>query len=103
MPKRIQRKRTKGWKRPENTVYVGRGSYYGNPFVIGVHVRDAEEAVYHYKNWIESWKTLHIAKIRKELRGKNLMCWCPEHQKCHADILLKIANDPLYEIYTKNA
>lgn len=29
---RIQRKRTKGWKMPANTVYVGRGSRWGNPF-----------------------------------------------------------------------
>ena len=31
-PKRIQRKRTKGWKMPENTVYVGRPTKWGNPF-----------------------------------------------------------------------
>jgi hypothetical protein len=29
--KRIQRKRTKGWRMPENTVYIGRGSKCGNP------------------------------------------------------------------------
>lgn len=34
-PVRIQRRRTKGWKMPENTVYVGRGSIFGNPFRIG--------------------------------------------------------------------
>lgn len=34
-PQRIQRKRTKGWKMPENTVYVGRPSKWGNPFTIG--------------------------------------------------------------------
>jgi hypothetical protein len=33
-PIRIQRKRTKGWKLPPNTVYVGRGSKWGNPFKI---------------------------------------------------------------------
>lgn len=33
--KRIQRKRTKGWKMPENCVYVGRPSRYGNPYRIG--------------------------------------------------------------------
>jgi hypothetical protein len=33
-PVRIQRKRTKGWKMPPNTVYVGRGSQWGNPFKI---------------------------------------------------------------------
>lgn len=29
-PKRIQRKRSKGWKMPPNTVYVGRPSIFGN-------------------------------------------------------------------------
>ena len=31
-PKRIQRRRTRGWRMPPNTVYVGRPSIYGNPF-----------------------------------------------------------------------
>lgn len=31
-PVRIQRKRTKGWKMPPNTIYVGRPTIYGNPF-----------------------------------------------------------------------
>lgn len=31
-PKRIQRKRTKGWRMPEGAVYVGRPTIYGNPF-----------------------------------------------------------------------
>ena len=34
-PRRIQRKRTKGWKMPENTVYVCRPSKWGNPFTVG--------------------------------------------------------------------
>ena len=33
-PVRIQ-KRSKGWKMPENTVYVGRPTKWGNPFVVG--------------------------------------------------------------------
>ena len=35
MPVRIQRKRTKGWKMPENAVYVGRPTEWGNPFIVG--------------------------------------------------------------------
>jgi hypothetical protein len=35
MPERIQRKRTKGWRMPEDAVYVGRGTKWGNPFVVG--------------------------------------------------------------------
>lgn len=34
-PKRIQRKRSKGWRMPDNTRYVGRGTVYGNPFIVG--------------------------------------------------------------------
>jgi hypothetical protein len=29
---------------------------------------------------------------RRDLKGKNLACWCPLDQPCHADILLRIAN-----------
>lgn len=36
MPKRIQRKRQKGWRMPEGAIYVGRGTMWGNPFVPGV-------------------------------------------------------------------
>ena len=28
----------------------------------------------------------------RELAGRDLMCWCPEGQPCHADVLLAIAN-----------
>lgn len=27
-----------------------------------------------------------------KLRGKNLACWCPLDQPCHADVLLELAN-----------
>lgn len=32
------------------------------------------------------------ARIREKLRGKNVACWCPLDGPCHADELLKIAN-----------
>lgn len=35
MPQRIQRKRTKGWRMPPNTIYVGRGTQWGNPYKVG--------------------------------------------------------------------
>ena len=28
-----------------------------------------------------------------ELRGKNLACWCRPGEPCHADVLLRLAND----------
>ena len=29
------------------------------------------------------------------LRGKNLACWCPLDQPCHADVLLELANEDM--------
>jgi protein gp37 len=37
----------------------------------------------------ETW--LRIA-AHQELRGKDLACWCPLDQPCHADVLLELAN-----------
>lgn len=118
MPERIQRRRTKGWRMPEGTVYVGRGSKWGNPFVVGEHLRvrtpfdamggvmDARLAVDMYRillGWrsvpiTSGFVTLPMAWAARELRGKNLACWCPltdaqgNHVPCHADVLLELAN-----------
>jgi Protein of unknown function (DUF3631)/Domain of unknown function (DUF4326) len=32
------------------------------------------------------------AEIRSALHGRDLACWCPLDQPCHADVLLEIAN-----------
>jgi hypothetical protein len=34
VPERIQLRRTKGWRKPEGAIYVGRPSPYGNPFPV---------------------------------------------------------------------
>lgn len=94
MPVRIQRKRTKGWRMPPNAIYVGRPSRWGNDFEIGVD-GTAEQCVTLY---IEAMHMLRIAspeyfkELLAPLRGKDLACFCPLHQACHADILLKLAN-----------
>lgn len=105
-PIRIQRKRTKGWRMPPNTVYVGRGSEWGNPYIVGVH-GDARECIAQYARDLFPYRhtgptsTLmdlyiseaHLHRLEK-LRGKNLACWCPLDQPCHADLLLEEANAP---------
>ena len=89
MPKRIQRKRTKGWKMPENTVYVGRPTKWGNPYKINEKF-DKANAVRLHREYVE----MHVdaEEIKRELKGKNLACWCKEGEPCHADVLLEIAN-----------
>ena len=106
MPKRIQRKRTKGWRMPEGAVYVGRPTRFGNPLRIGQWRNyGAGEAVRDYQRWlrrdpvVRSYENAYglpptPAEIRAALRGKDLACWCPLDQPCHADILLKLANRP---------
>ena len=36
-------------------------------------------------------------EITRELRGKNLACWCKPGTPCHADVLLALANPPTCE------
>lgn len=86
-PKRIQRKRIKGWRMPINTVYVGRPTDWGNPFSVKEYGREGAIAKYRY--WLLTRAVLEL----EDIRGKNLACWCPLTQPCHADILLEIANE----------
>ena len=99
MPQRIQRKRMKGWRMPEGAVYVGRGTKWGNPYPVGGRKEGAltigpvtpQQCVSAYRAlvWdIPPWDDLPF----DELRGKDLACWCPLDQPCHADVLLELAN-----------
>jgi hypothetical protein len=35
---------------------------------------------------------VNAAEARRELRGRDLACWCSLDGPCHADVLLKVAN-----------
>lgn len=96
MPKRIQRKRTKGWRMPPNTVYVGRPTIFGNPFKVSADY----DAIAMFKRWLDGAsgtggggpRRVSLLARLSELRGKNLACFCKEGAPCHADILLELAN-----------
>lgn len=104
-PKRIQRKRTRGWKMPPNTVYVGRPTRWGNPFIIGeqhpfyehTYPMSREKCVELFGLFLRGkWlrlESIDVDDVKKELRGKNLACWCKIGEPCHADVLLEIANE----------
>lgn len=96
-PVRIQRKRTKGWKMPDNTVYVGRGSKWGNPYKVGDQARDNKHAVELFKSLVAFFEAEEFEQISNELKGKNLVCWCALDKPCHADVLLKLANEEEYD------
>jgi hypothetical protein len=52
---------------------------------------DAETAVLWYREMITAHPYI-VAAVRAELCGRDLACWCPLDQPCHADVLLEIAN-----------
>ena len=94
-PKRITRSRAKGWRKPEGAVYVGRGTIWGNPWTAERGVTgDLRRVVRLYHEHIRS-QPLMVLKAKKELAGKDLMCWCQQWAPCHAGVLLHIANTPV--------
>lgn len=46
MPKRIQLRRTKGWRKPAGAVVVSRPSKWGNPYPVGGGSAETVEAVH---------------------------------------------------------
>ena len=102
MPERIQRQRTKGWRKPEGAIYVGRPTIWGNPWRVPIilegpptyrrpplHALAPFEyqwgrvdvsitpwlAVALYDTWIHAEG--RAAVVREHLRGHDLVCWCP--------------------------
>lgn len=111
-PIRVQRKRTKGWKMPNNTTYVGRPGKWGNPFtgegavekfsdcilnnaMCYCHLDEIEATVQYYRF---KWMSEHIYV----LRGRNIACFCPIDKPCHGDVLLEYANQPSEALKTLN-
>ena len=121
MPGRIQLWRKKGWRKPENTVVVSRPSLWGNPWRIGEsavadfpwevrspfgnHLLGLHDSMRSAREHVVELFEIHIGpmgmyeydeakieRLRTELAGKNLGCWCPLDQPCHADVLLDLAN-----------
>jgi hypothetical protein len=111
-PVRIRLSRSAGWRMPAGTVKVDRSTRWGNPFVRCSDGAPMERgtAVALFSGLLEkqgAWWPLPLPwpkgkipggppttleDVRRELRGKNLACWCPLDHPCHADVLLRLAN-----------
>lgn len=112
-PVRIQRSRKHKQVSPNGLpiVYVGRPTKWGNPFKVTgqkghwfvlndlnepvVTFDEKKDAIYfavdNYRENILHEQSLGLVNLN-ELKGKNLSCWCKIGEKCHADILLELAN-----------
>lgn len=115
MSKRIQLRRTKGWRLPVGAVIVSRPSRWGNPFSVGSGIPQdcCEYACYEDEGCTcdgcmspAKAVALYLGAIADQcardpghadrwtapLRGHDLACWCSLDQPCHADVLLELAN-----------
>lgn len=82
---------------PMEAVYVGRPTKFGNPFshlpstLAAYRVATRDEAVDAFERWLVEQPGL-VAAVRRELRGRDLVCWCAP-ARCHAEVLVRVANE----------
>lgn len=79
---------------PPNTAKVDRSTPWGNPYQAGKD-GDGDRAylvTLFLEYTIRPEQADLVQRIKRDLRGKNLACWCPPGSPCHADVLLEIAN-----------
>ena len=90
MTKPIRIKHKRGVALPDNTTYVGRPTPWGNKTKVGPGDTN-HFAVACFRDDLRADPEL-VARIKKELKGKNLACYCELSEECHADVLLALAN-----------
>ena len=76
---------------PPGAVYIGRGSPWGNPFIISVH-GDRNEVCDLYQERLEHEIDVGDISLHAlaDLHGKDLVCFCAP-KRCHGHILEKAA------------
>lgn len=104
---------------PKGVVYVGRPSFWGNPYLLSDFgpqaldlYRNTAQGIWNSRlldglpdalvstayqshfEWRARARHILLSEIQLLLRGKDLACWCKEGAPCHADILLELANQP---------
>ena len=70
-------------------VYIGRGSKWGNRFLIG-RDGDREEVIRKYRDWI--LKNDSFLSCLGELQDKVLGCYC-KPLACHGDVLVELVKE----------
>ena len=81
----------------EYDVYIGRGSKWGNPFIIG---KDGHrvEVIDKYEEWLlgirvapNGQKVPSLDEAKQELKGNVLGCFCAP-RACHGDVLMRFVD-----------
>ena len=69
---------------------MSRPTKWGNPHSLDL---GRVEAVRRYRDDLLAGRLdITVAHVRNELRGRDLACYCPLDEPCHADVLIEIAN-----------
>jgi hypothetical protein len=76
---------------PTGSKGVARPSFFGNPYDTKTY-GPPEVCVQLFIGKVEHDQA-YRARVVRELRGKDLWCYCTLDQPCHADVLLRWAND----------
>jgi len=114
MPKRVQLKRTDGWRIPPNTVIVSRqnrkpGTGYGNPYNwktdYEFYPDDLKKRVakLDFSCWMKlldgfvkdfpeqrRWIIDHLPELAK---ADYIACWCKLDEPCHGDVLIELIKE----------
>lgn len=98
-PQRLRLSRRRGARlvSPDSrpVVNVTRSTKWGNPFRLPEKPTEQERAqvVARFARELRAGKlAFTVDDVRRELRGRHLACWCSLDERCHADVLLEIAN-----------
>ena len=57
-----------------------------------VRLEDRQTAADWFRAWVEWTENDISVNVMGVLGGRDLACWCPLDQPCHADVLLELAN-----------
>ena len=89
MPKVYNKHLDKG-KIPDDAVYIGRPSVWGNPWM-ALNAKDRDAVCDMYEEYLSRNPEL-VRQIKKFLKGRDLVCFCAP-KRCHGDTILRIANE----------
>lgn len=77
-----------GKKVPEDCVYVGRPSPWGNPYAKGPHA-DREDVINKFRDYAEKRIQMEPEWLSPLKGATALVCWCSP-LPCHAQVLLDL-------------
>lgn len=125
MPERIQMSRQTPWRAEHpDAVIIDRTTKYGNPFTIKrerceegpgdwcwvVRRQPRQRTVQHFDTEDEARAyavdlfrhvlvtgelPFTVADLQRDVRGRDVACWCAATAKCHGDPILELANGDL--------